>query len=178
MAGLVLNGGLYRGSTYGAGEIGQMSIDYRGVAATGEHGNIGALEKMVGNREVTALARELYDKARCRVSDEDCTPRALSAAARRGDPVALEVWDLFTTQLASGLCNCVWLLNPDRIVIGGGIAKAGNLLFGPLKAKMHAQLTLSFRSHLKIVPAKFGNDAGIIGSAAVALDLASKRGQS
>lgn len=170
--GLVLNGDLYRGSTFGAGEIGQMSIDYRGVM--GEHGNIGALEKYVGNREVTALARELYAKARCRVASEDCEPKALSAAARRGDPVALQVWDEFTTQLAAGLSSCVWLLNPDRIIIGGGIAKAGNVVFGPLKKKMDAQLALPFRSKLKIVPAKFGNDAGIIGSAAVALDLAAR----
>lgn len=170
--GLVLNGQLYRGSTFGAGEIGQMGIDYQGV--TGEHGNVGALEKYVGNREVTALARELYAQARCRVASEDCEPRALSAAARRGDPIATQVWDIFTTQLAAGLCACVWLLNPDRIVIGGGVAKAGPVVFAPLKAKMAAQLAQSFRSKLKIVPAKFGNDAGIIGSAAVALSLAAK----
>lgn len=171
--GLVLNGQLYRGSTFGAGEIGQMGIDYEG--AQGEHGNIGALEKYVGNREVAALAALLYTKARCRVSPQDCEPRALSAAARRGDPVAKQVWDIYTTHLAAGLCSCVWLLNPDRIVIGGGVAKAGDIVFGPLKKKMFAQLAKSFRSQLKIVPAKFGNDAGIIGSAAVALDLAAKR---
>jgi glucokinase len=171
--GLIFNGELYRGSAFGAGEIGQMSIDYRGVM--GQHGNIGPLEKYIGNREIAALARDLYDKARCRVTDEDCKPRALSAAARRGDPVALEIWDLFTTQLAAGLCNCVWLLNPDRIVIGGGIAKAGKLLIEALKTKMHAQLALPFRQKLKIVPAKFGNDAGIIGNAAVAMDLVSRR---
>ena len=170
--GLVLNGGLYRGSTFGAGEIGQMGIDYQG--RHGEHGNIGALEKYVGNREVTARARELYAKARCRVAAEDCEPRALSAAARRGDPIALKVWDEFTTHLAAGLCSVVWLLNPDRIVIGGGVARAGKLLFDPLKTKMKAQLAEPFRSKLKVVPARFGNDSGIIGSAAVALDLARK----
>lgn len=170
--GLVLNGQLYRGSTYGAGEIGQMGIDFAG--RPGEHGNLGALEKYVGNREVTARARELYAEARCRVAAEDCEPRALSAAARRGDPIALKVWDEFTTHLAAGLCACSWLLNPDRIVIGGGVARAGKVLFDPLKAKVHAQLAGSFRSGLKIVPAKFGNDAGIIGSAAVALGLATR----
>lgn len=171
--GLVLNRQLYRGSTYGAGEVGQMGIDYAG--RMGEHGNIGALEKYVGNREVTARARELYAKARCRVSPEDCEPRALSAAARRGDPIALQVWDEFTTHLAAGLCASIWLLNPDRIVIGGGVARAGKVLFDPLKRKMQAQLAESFRKGLKIVPAKFGNDAGMIGAAAVALELAGKK---
>lgn len=171
--GLVLNGALYRGSAYGAGEIGQMGIDYRGVM--GEHGNIGALEKYVGNREIASLARDLYAKAGREAGDDDCEPRALSTAAKKGDPVALQVWDEFTTWLAAGLCSCVWLLNPDRIVIGGGIAKAGNVVFGPLKKKMFAQLAPPFRSTLRIVPAKFGNDAGVIGSAAVALDLAKNR---
>ena len=170
--GLVLGGQLYRGSTYGAGEIGQMGIDYAG--RMGEHGNVGALEKYVGNREVTARARELYAKARCRVAAEDCEPRALSAAARRGDPVALKVWDEFTAHLAAGLSAAVWLLNPDRIVIGGGVARAGKILFDPLQAKLRAQLAESFRKGLKVVPAKFGNDAGMIGSAAVALELAAR----
>jgi len=170
--GLVLDRELYRGSAFGAGEIGQMGIDYRGVM--GQHGNIGVLEKYVGNREVAALARKLYAKANCRVAPEECEPRALSAAARRGDAVALKVWDQFTTHLAAGLCACVWLLNPDRIVIGGGVAKAGSVVFGALKRKMQAQLAYPFRHGLRIVPAKFGNDAGIIGSAAVALELARK----
>jgi glucokinase len=171
--GLVLNGELFRGSNYGAGEIGQMGIHFHGVP--GEHGNIGPLEKYVGNREVAALARELYAKAGCRFAPEDCDPRALSAAARRGDPVALKVWDQFTTWLAAGLCSCVWLLNPDRIVIGGGVAKAGDVVFAPLKSKMFAQLAPPFRSHLKVVPARFCNDAGIIGTASVALELARRR---
>ena len=171
--GLVLNGQLYRGSTFGAGEIGQMGIDYEGHM--GEHGNPGALEKYVGNREVTARARTLYAKGKYRVAAEDCEPRGLSAAARRKDPIALRVWDEYTTQLAAGLASCVWLLNPDRIVIGGGVARAGAVLFDPLKKKLLGQVAPSFRTGLKIVPAKFGNDAGIIGSAAVALDLAGKK---
>ena len=62
--GLVLNGALYRGTNYGAGEVGQMGIDYRGVL--GEHGNVGPLEKYVGNREVAARARQLYARIRVR----------------------------------------------------------------------------------------------------------------
>ena len=84
------------------------------------------------------------------------------------------MWDEFTTHLAAGLSAAVWLLNPDRIVIGGGVARAGKVLFDPLQAKLRAQLAESFRTGLKVVPAKFGNDAGMIGSAAVALELAAR----
>ena len=166
--GLVLNGQLFRGSACGAGEIGQMSIDYQG--REGAYGNTGSLEVYVGNRELAARGAELYKKARLKRSLEECSPAKLSMAAQAGEAPALQAWDEFTTQLASSLANCCWLLNPDRIVIGGGISKAGSLLFGPLEKKMHAQLHETFKSTLKIVPAHFGNEAGIIGSAAVALE--------
>lgn len=168
--GLVLNGQLYRGSTFGAGEIGQMSVNYGGPPWV--HGNPGALEGYTGNGPVAARAAALYKKAKVKVTPEQCTPRALAAAAKKGDPVAKQVWDEFTTQLATGLSSVVWLLNPDRIVIGGGVSKAGSLIFTPLKKKMQAQLAKSFTKKLKIVPAYFGNEAGIIGSAALALQAA------
>lgn len=164
---LVINGQLYRGSAFGAGEIGQMSIDYRGVM--GEHGNAGALEKYVGNRETAARAAALYRKAGQKVKAEECPPHVLAAAARKGDPVAMAVWDEFTTRLAAGLSACVWLLNPDRIVVGGGVARAGSIVFEPLRRKIREQVAEPFHKQLKIVPAKFSNDAGIIGAAAVAL---------
>ena len=166
--GLVLNGQLYRGSFSGAGEIGQMSINYRG--RPGSYGNTGAQEEYLGNREVAARAATLFEAAGRKTTDEECSPAALSAAAKKGDEVALQVWDEFATHLACGLANCIWLLNPDTVVIGGGISNAGSQLFVPLKKKLNAQLHKAFRSKLKIVRARFGNDAGIIGSAAVALE--------
>ena len=167
-AGLVLNGQLYRGSFCGAGEIGQMSIDYRGKPGT--YGNTGAQEEYLGNREVEARAAALFKAAGRKATADDCSPAALSAAAKMGDKVALRVWDEFATQLACGLANCIWLLNPDTVVIGGGLSNAGSPLFGPLRKKLKHQLHKTFRHKLRIVRARFGNEAGIIGSAAVALE--------
>jgi glucokinase len=169
--GLVLDGRLFRGSACGAGEIGQMSIDYAGKP--GAYGNTGGLEEYVGNRETAARAAALYAKAGIHKTAHDCEPKQLAAAAVAQDPVALQVWDEFTTQLASSLANCCWLLNPDTIVIGGGIARAGDLLFDPLKRKIVGQMHQTFTRDLKILPAKFGNEAGIIGSAAVAQERVS-----
>ncbi len=175
--GLVLNGELFRGSACGAGEIGQMSIDYKGKP--GAYGNTGGLEEYVGNREMAARAATLYQQAGILKSSVDCEPHKLTEAAAAQDPVALQVWDEFTTQLASCLANCCWLINPDTIVIGGGIARAGAILFEPLQRKMNAQLHTTFSHGLKVLPAHFGNEAGIIGSAAVALErhAASRSGQ-
>ena len=168
--GLILDGRLYRGSSFGAGEVGQMSIDYRGPVFV--HGNVGALESYTGIGPLAKRAAALYRKAKIKKSPADCEPRALALAVKQKDPVALQVWDEFTSQLSTGLANTVWLLNPDRIVIGGGIAKAGKLIFDPLKRKLKAQLAASFTKGLTVVPAHFGNDAGIIGSAAVAMEAA------
>ncbi len=173
--GLIINGELFRGSTCGAGEIGQMSLDYAGKP--GAYGNTGALEEYVGNREMAARAVVLYAAAGQPKTMDHCTPKLLGEAATHQDPVALQVWDEFTTQLASSLANCCWLVNPDTIVIGGGIARAGALLFEPLERKLRAQLHHIFRMNLKIVPAHFGNEAGIIGSAAVARERLSESGE-
>jgi glucokinase len=66
----------------------------------------------------------------------------------------------------------VWLLNPDRIVIGGGVAKAGPLLFEPIKRAIRERTAAVYHERLAVVPAELGNDAGIIGSATLALEAA------
>ena len=165
-----IHGRLYHGARSGAGEVGQMSIDYRGVE--GPHGNTGALERYVGNKQVADRAQQLYADRGVSKSVDDCTPAMMAAAAQTGDAVALSVWDEFTSQLACSLANCCWLLNPQAIIIGGGIAAAGDLIFGPLRQKLSAQLAGPFRDNLLVVPAHFKNDAGLIGAAAIAEDLA------
>jgi glucokinase len=165
-----INGQLYHGARSGAGEAGQMSIDYRGVP--GPHGNVGALERYVGNKQVADRAQALFAEAGIVRSDDDCSPARLAAAAAEGDTIALKVWDEFTTQLACSLANCCWLLNPQAIIIGGGIAAAGDLIFRPLREKLAAQLAGPFRDNLLVVPAHFRNDAGILGAAAIAETLA------
>jgi glucokinase len=72
------------------------------------------------------------------------------------------------------LINIVWLLNPDRIVIGGGVAKAGPLVFEPIKRAIRARTSAVYHEHLEVVPAELGNDGGIIGSAALAVEAAER----
>jgi glucokinase len=165
-----IDGKLHRGSGFGAGEVGQCSIDYRGVP--GPHGNTGALERYIGNRQVAARAAALYRETGRPRPSEACRPKALARAAAHGDAVALQVWDEFTTRLACALCSAVWLLNPDGVIIGGGIAQAGDLIFKPLREKMNAQLARPFCANLLVVPAHFGNEAGMIGAASLALEVA------
>lgn len=166
--GLILNGRVYRGATYAAGEIGQMSVDYRGVA--GPYGNSGALERYIGNKQITEMAAEMYRAAGRDVPDPH-TPEAIAKLAEAGDETAIEVWEKVAEYLANSLMSIVYLLNPEIIVIGGGVSEAGDLLFEPLLKNLENSLTNECFDQLRIVPAKFGNTAGMIGSAALAADL-------
>jgi len=166
--GLILNGRLYRGSTMVAGEIGQMSIDYRGNDFV--YGNKGALESYVGIWHISQRAKEIYAAASKSLSNEQAEPEKLSDAADAGDPLAVELWSEIGLKLGVGLSNVIWLLNPHRIVIGGGVAKAGERLFNKITNTIRERTEKTFWEKLQIVPATLGNDAGIIGAATLALE--------
>jgi glucokinase len=166
--GIIVNGQMVRGARYGAGEIGQTSINFEG--RVGAYGNRGALEDYVGNNEISADARNCYEAQGIYKNISDCSPAALATAATNGDTIALEVWDDIAKKLATTVMNCCWLLNPEAIVIGGGVAKAGDLLLAPLQKHLFSQLSGPFKDHLSILPARFGSEAGMVGAAALALE--------
>ncbi len=167
-SGLIIDGKLHRGATSSAGELGQTSIDYKG--RLGHYGTRGSLEDYIGNRELAADARTLYAAHNQDKAIVDCHPLALEKAALSGDPIALKVWNELAKKLACALINCCYLLNPEAFVIGGGVAKAKDLLFGPLKQFMREQLPEPLIKELEILPAHFGTDSGIIGTAHLALN--------
>jgi glucokinase len=165
---LILNGKLYRGATFVAGEIGQMSIDYQGVDFV--YGNKGALEAYVGHYKIAERAKEIYAAAGKEITDEQADAKSLSAAADRGDSLAEAVWQDIGLKIGVGLTNVIWLVNPDRIVLGGGVAQAGERLFKYIRDTIEHRCERTFWEKLEIVPATLGNDAGIIGAASLALE--------
>jgi len=166
--GLILDGRVYRGSRWAAGEIGQMSIHYDGVA--GHYGNLGALEKYVGNQQIAENAQRRYGQSGLHKELNLCTPKVIADAALAGDPIAQDIWEEIAHWLGTALGSIAWLLNPDAFVIGGGVAQAGDLLFKPLHAKVHSMISKVVAENLQILPARFSNEAGIIGNAAIAGD--------
>jgi glucokinase len=165
---LILNGKLYRGATFVAGEIGQMSIDYNGVDFV--YGNKGALEAYVGHYKIAERAKEIYLAAGKEIGDEQADAKNLSAAADGGDTLAEAVWQDIGLKIGVGLTNVIWLVNPDRIVLGGGVAQAGERLFKYIRDTIKHRCEKTFWEKLEIVPATLGNDAGIIGAASLALE--------
>jgi glucokinase len=165
---LILNGKLYRGTNYVAGEIGQMSIDYQGVDFV--YGNRGALEAYVGHHKIAERAREIYAASGKEMADAESDPRNLSKAADDGDPIADQVWKDIGLKIGVGLTNVIWLVNPGRIVLGGGVSQAGERLFRYIREAIRNRCEKTFWENLEIVPAALGNDAGIIGAATLALE--------
>lgn len=168
--GVIVDCKLVRGARSGAGEIGQMTIDYQGPK--GEYNNAGALEDYVGNQQIEDLALRSYTAAGIPMEPGDCTPFALARLANQKDPIAINIWTDIATKLSSVIASCCWLLNPQAVIIGGGVAKAGAILFDPLQRRTLAQLSGPFRESLQILPARFGNEAGMIGAATLALEEA------
>jgi glucokinase len=166
--GLVLDGRLYRGAQLAAGEIGHASIDFRG--RPGPYGNFGGLEEYVGNQQIAERALQSYDLAGSPKAAEECTPRHLAEAAAAGDTIAIDLWAAIGDEVGAALANAVWLLNPDTIVIGGGVAQAGEILFEPIRRSVASRTLPLLHENLRILPATLGNDAGIIGNAALVLD--------
>ena len=164
--GLIIDGKLHRGSDFAAGEIGQMSIDYDGV--DGPYGNSGALERYIGHRQISQIAAGLFEAAGREFTDDDCAPHNLAESANKGDEIAHQVWHKVADYLGTALGAVIYLINPDTLVIGGGVSAAGDVLFEPLKTKLQQVLSVEFFERLRIELAQLGNDAGIIGSAALA----------
>lgn len=168
--GLILDGRLYRGAQLAAGEIGHASINYRGK--TGPYGNFGGLEEYVGNQQIAERAAEAYQAAGIPRTKEQCTPRELDLAAQSGDGIAKSVWEAVGDEVGAALASAVWVLNPDTIVVGGGVAKAGELILDPIRRSVRSRTMALFHENLRIVPAELGNDAGAIGNAELVLDAA------
>ena len=157
--GLIINDRLHRGAQFCAGELGETIIDHTAARPAG------TIEKFVGNREIAAHAKQLYATAGTGKNLEDCTPKIL---AENTDDIARRVWRDVAGWLATALSNAIWLLNPEAIIIGGGVAKAGQVLFDPLREELQKRLSPVLAENLELLAAEFGNEAGIIGAAAQA----------
>lgn len=168
--GIIINGRLLRGRSVSAAELGQTSIDYRG--RRGPFGNRGAIEEYLGNNEMAADAVKAYASAGLERSAEDCAPYRLELAARAGDQIARQVYRDFAEKFACLLMNLMYTLVPDAFIVGGGVARAGDLLWEPLEEFLSQQLFPVHASTLRILPAHFGAKAGLVGAGLMATDYA------
>ncbi|GAA3548516.1 ROK family protein [Streptomyces osmaniensis] len=162
--GLVLNGRLHPGPTGNAGHIGHISVDLDGDLCP--CGSRGCVERIASGPNI---ARRAIEDGWLPGPDGDASAAAVAAAAQDGDPVAVASFERAAQALAAGIAATATLVEIDIAVIGGGVGKAGDVLFTPLRKALSDYATLSFVQRLTIVPAQMGTDAGLVGAAAAAL---------
>jgi glucokinase len=153
--GLIINGKLYRGFNNAAGEVGHLPINEKGL--TCNCGAEGCLEAYVGNKRISFEAKKKFKRV---ISLEE-----LSGLAERRNKIAIEIWRKTGAHLGFALAGVVNLLNLDAIVIGGGVAKAGNALFNSITKTLKEQAMSVQAKRARILKAKLGNEAGLIGAA-------------
>ena len=159
--GLILGGRVMPGATGNAGHIGHASVDPVGPVCV--CGGIGCLEAIASGLSLAAWARSNG------FTGGDGSAVAVADAAARGDEVALAAFRRAGDALGMAIAGAVTLLDLDLVVIGGGVAAAGALLFEPLATAYSRYAALGFASAPRVVPATLGADAGLIGAAAVVL---------
>ncbi|HEX8084742.1 MAG TPA: ROK family protein [Solirubrobacteraceae bacterium] len=173
--GLVVGGRLVFGAVGAAGEPGHMVIDLDGPPCA--CGSVGCLESLASG---TALGREGARVARASSSDSalgaalasgrEITGALVTELAHDGDRAARDVVALIGMRLGAGIAGLVNLLNPSVVVVGGGMVAAGELLLEPARTVVRERALPPSRDVVSIVPARFGEESGMLGAALLAYD--------
>jgi glucokinase len=168
--GVIVDGSLMEGSSGAAGELGHHTVDRHGPPC--HCGSVGCLEAISSGSSIALRFRQRLAAGGQSIfagrPAEDITAADVARAAADGDALAAEVWADSMQALGFGVVNCIHIFNPDVIVLGGGVTKAGPQLFNPVMQIVDRHTLAVPRAVVRIVPASLGEDAGLTGAAAVA----------
>ncbi len=173
--GIVADGALFRGAHGFAAEIGHIIVEPDGPPCG--CGNRGCWEQVASGRALDRLARAEVERdpsgrIAALAAGDEVSGRHVSEAAREGDPAAVAAFATVGRRLGEGIAGLVNVLDPEVVVVGGGVAEEGAVLLDPARAAfVEAVEAPEHRPEVPIVPAALGNDAGAIGAAALALGL-------
>lgn len=168
---IIYDNRIFRGATGGAGEIGHMTIDYEGPID--RSGVAGAIEAYLGQRFLSAHAADmlrtrtdsLIHKMSADPDLEDLTPKMLHEAALAGDAGAREVLAWAGHKLGCVLGSVINLLDIRKVVVGGGVAAAGDFILGPARQTVLRYVMPGLRDDVEILLETLGNEAGMLGAA-------------
>jgi glucokinase len=174
--GLVLGGELYRGSVGAGAELGHVVVDIDGPPCQGDCPGRGCLEVMASGE---AIGREGLEAARrapesalgaALAAEREITGALVTELAHDGDSAAREVLAEIGRRLGAGITSFVNVFNPEVVVVGGGVVAAGDLVLAPARAVVAERALRPNRDLVRIVPAEFGEEAGMLGAALLALE--------
>jgi glucokinase len=171
--GLVFDGKLYHGATGTAGEIGHMTLYPGGIPCT--CGNEGCVERYIGAKAMAKDAKDAIGLGQetliTKLAGGDLaniTPLVIQRAAEAGDALALRLWEQAGTHLGIALASTVNLLNPEWIVLAGGLSRAGKLLLDPLRRTILKHSFPTPAKAVKLVISKLDQDLGMVGAGLLA----------
>ena len=170
--GIVINGEIYHGICTSAGEIGHMIVQPNGIRCN--CGSMGCLESISAGISIARRAKERLASGETSLmtgmvsSIDEVTAKTVVDAVRQHDALATEIWDETCRYLAIGIGNAITLLAPEIVIIGGGVAKAGDLLFERLDRLVPQFVSMVPSEKINISPAQLGAMSGVRGALAIA----------
>lgn len=171
--GLWLDGRIYRGAGAVAGELGHQTVEPGGPPCG--CGKYGCLEALAAGPAIVQRARQLLRQGRGGTladlagrDPERVTVELVAQAARGGDSTARALFHRIGTYLGIGIANVVQVLNPQAVVLGGGLTATWELWEGALRQSLAERTLVSSARALELVPGRLGTDAGVLGAARMA----------
>lgn len=167
--GAIINGNIYRGSTFNALEIGHTTINPKGPKCN--CGNIGCLEVLASG---TAIGKRGQEVAESEVKTSlknynKITSYEVFLEAGKGDKEAKKIRDKALNYLGIGVANVVSIFDPEMVIIGGGVTQVGDILFERVRKVVNERCFKVMSDNCDIVPAALGTSAGVVGAAALAI---------
>jgi glucokinase len=174
--GLLIDGRLYRGAEGVGGELGHMVVDFDGPECQGACPGRGCLEVLASGTAIGVVGEEAAREApdsilgRRLASGREVTGALVTELAHDGDPVARSALDTVGRRLGAGIVSVVNVFNPEVVVVGGGPVSAGDLLLGPAREVVSQRALPPSRARVRILPAHYGEESGMLGAALLALE--------
>ncbi len=170
--GIILRNKMYRGEFGAAGEIGHITIDYKGPEC--KCGSFGCIEAFVGNQYLVKRVKEqLQDHKDSKIweliqnNPENLSPRIIQNASEKGDEFAKSIIKDMGLHLGAALASVSNLLDISTFIMGGGVAGFGKPLFDVIRTSVTNRVLKPLKHRVKVLPAKLKNDAGIKGASAL-----------
>ena len=173
-AGLIINQQIYCGTTGSAGEIGHLTIDENGPLCS--CGNHGCMEAFAGGHAIALQARKLVESGKrtllSGIPIEYLTAQEVAKAARSGDLPSQEIIMRAGTFIGIAIAGLINLFNPGAVIIGGGVAQAGDLLTTSIRQAVRERSLLASKQGVHITTAMLGNRSSLMGATVQAINIA------
>jgi predicted NBD/HSP70 family sugar kinase len=173
-AGIIADGRYFTGGMGWAGGVGHIILDEHSSRICEGCGNAGCLETFAATQGILTTAREVLEEEPVSIlhdwlkeSGKTLSPALIHEAAEAGDQAAIQIWDKVGHALGLGLVNLIDIVAPSRVVIGGGIAQAGEFLLSPARKVVQERAFPPSLRKVEIIQAALGDLSGVYGAAAL-----------